>query len=230
MSVFTKEGFVALRLLYGVALAGLAVAAFLIVGTYLYWQNEKKNDLTSQRQQNEARSRLANAKQQRDDVRDSAQTYQALTSRGVFLAEQRLDLIEAMAALKERHRLATLEYEVAPQRPLQMATGATFSGVRVLASRVKLKASALNDADLVAFLDEFPNLKRGVFPLDRCVLKRETRADGTPAAGSPGAPAGASRPESATKEVPMLQAECNIEWITMKDVPATPAATGARRT
>ena len=215
MSVISKEGFVALRVVYGIAVIGLILAALLVVGSYTYWQLEKKNDQVSTRQQGEARNRLAKAKQQRDDVRDSAQTYQALTKRGVFVDEARLDLIEALAALKSQHRLATLEYEVLPQRPLVMKSGASFGGVKVLASRVKLKASAENDADLVAFLDAIPNLKRGVFPLDKCVLQRDVRAEAVGARAETAAP---------PAESPKLKADCELEWITLQAAPTAPVA------
>lgn len=215
MSVISKEGFVALRVVYGIAAIGFVLAALLVAASYTYWQLEKKNDQLSSRQQGEARNRLAKAKQQRDDVRDSAQTYQALTKRGVFVDEARLDLIEALAALKTQHRLAALEYDVLPQRPLVMKSGASFSGVKVLASRVKLKASAENDADLVAFLDAIPNLKRGVFPLDKCVLQRDVKVDAIGA-----------RADTASRanESSMLKATCDLEWITLQAAPTTPTA------
>ena len=99
--IFSRAGFNALRFAYIVLLAGVAVGAFLVVGSYLYWQSEKKNDQQSQRALQDLRGRLSTATRDRDDLRGSEDTYKTLASRGLFLAEERLDLIEALAALKK---------------------------------------------------------------------------------------------------------------------------------
>ena len=227
--IFSRAGFKALKFAYLILLAGMAVGAFLVVGSYLYWQTEKKNDQLSKRSLQDLQARLNTAKRDREDLRGSEDTYKTLAARGMFLAEQRLDLIEAFAALKRRHQLVSLSYEVAPQRPLRLGTGIAFSGVNLVASRVKLKFRTLHDADLVAFLDEFPRLQRGFFPLDRCAIKlvAESRAVAatpvlpqenedapTPKPRSNAAPV--VRPTSGTGVTAPLEAECSLEWITLQ--------------
>ena len=226
--IFSRAGFSALKFAYTVLLAGIGVGAFLVVGSYLYWQTEKTNQQQSQRSLQELRGRLDVAKRDRDDLRGSEDTYKTLSARGMFLAEQRFDLIEALATLKNRHQLVSLGYEVAPQRPLRLSAGAAYSGVNLVASRVKLKIRALHDADLVAFLDEFPRLQRGFFPLDRCAIKRGTgpntgvtasslpsddSSNATPLTGSGTTPLRSTPVSSATAA---LEAECSLEWITLQ--------------
>lgn len=207
--ILSKDGFRALRFAGATAIAAAGVAIFLIGGSYWYWQAETKNEVLSARSIQEARQRVERTRQERDDLRDSAQNYQALTARGVFLAEQRLELIETMNALKDRHQMVDIQYEVQPQRPLRMSNGAAFPAVDVLGSRIKLKLNTLHDGDLVAFLDEFPRLNRGLFPMDRCMIRRaneESRA---------------TSDVSAAREAPVagskLVAECTLEWITLHD-------------
>ena len=223
--IFSRAGFNALRFAYIVLLAGVAVGAFLVVGSYLYWQSEKKNDQQSQRALQDLRGRLSTATRDRDDLRGSEDTYKTLASRGLFLAEERLDLIEALAALKNRHQLISLTYEVAPQRPVRLSTGTTYSGVNLMASRVKLRIRALHDADLLDFLDEFPRLQRGFFPLDRCTIKRSAAAQTVAAATLPAedddAPtrsvaAPSTRSTAIGNAVAALEAECSLEWITLQ--------------
>ena len=208
--IFTRAGFSALKFAYLVLLAGIGVAAFLVVGSYFYWQSEKKNEQQSQRSLQDLRARLSTAQRDRDDLRGSEETYKALVARGAFLPEERFDLIEALAALKNRHRLVSLGYEVAPQRPLRLNAGATYSGVNLFASRVKLKIRAFHDADLVAFLDEFPRLQRGFFPLDRCAVKLVTAQPTRTAIAPPNRPAAIISPAMS------LEAECSLEWITLQ--------------
>jgi hypothetical protein len=228
--IFTRDGFRALRLVVIVALVGLAVAIALVVGSYMYWQYEKSNDQQSVRTEAEAKNRVENARREQNDLRDSAQTYQRLTARGVFAAEQRLDLIEAMNALKDRHKLLELQYELAPQRPLKMANGGNYSAVDVLASRMKFKARAYHDGDLVAFLNDFPRIQRGFFPLDRCVMTRSADAErvensvaqANQNVGTLPPPVRAAQAIAANVAQPTdfsnaITAECTLEWITLQD-------------
>jgi hypothetical protein len=240
--IFSRAGFNALKFAYIVLLAGIGVGAFLVVGSYLYWQSEKKNDQLSQSALQDIRGRLNNATRDRDDLRGSEDTYKALSARGLFLNEERLDLIEALAALKSRHQLLSLTYEVAPQRPLRL-TGNTYSGVNLVASRIKLKVRAFHDADLVAFLDEFPRMQRGFFPIDRCTIRRGAAAAVVVAASAPAeeddgtATAPRTRPAPATAapysppvNTATLEAECSLEWITLrsKDGKSSAAAPNPR--
>ena len=194
--IFSREGFKALRAVFVLALASVGVAAFLIAGSYYYLQAEIKGDKQSQNVLQDLRRRLDTLRREREDLRNSADVYKALAARGVFTPEQRLDLVEAFAELKNRHRLVSVEYEVLPQRALRMASGITFPGVDVMGSRIKLKVRAYHDGDLVAFLDEFPRMQRGFFPIDRCAIKRVTDS----AAGAAG-----------------LEAECYLDWVTLVD-------------
>ena len=242
--IFSRAGLKALKFAYFILFAGLGVGAFIVVGSYLYWQTEKKNDQQSQRALQDLRGRLNTAMRDRDDLRGSEDTYKSLAARGMFIAEERFDLIEALATLKKRHQLASLSYELAAQRPLRLNSGIAYSGVNLAASRVKLKIRALHDGDLVAFLDEFPRLQRGFFPLDRCVIKRNAPPPGTlvaptvlPDEESAGAAtpttasvtARATSPTPAFNAIAALEAECSLDWITLQtkgsNVPAPTALT-----
>jgi hypothetical protein len=241
MSIISREGLNTLKFAYLIFVVGLGVAVFLVGGSYLYWQSEKKNNVLSQRTLSDMQARLSNAKRERDDLRNSEDTYKTLTARGVFVAERRLDLLDAMEALKKRHQLITLEYEMTTQRPLTLAAGTSLSAVDALGSRIKLKAGAMHDGDLIAFLDEFPRMQRGLFPIDRCVIKRKTdgdAADVAPAergliAQTLSAINNISRRNNALETVggnstsddaaesprrkAAIEAECTLEWITLLD-------------
>jgi hypothetical protein len=221
--VFGREGFKSLRIILGATVASIAVAGFLVAGSYWYWQAEKKSDQQSQRLLLDVRSRLDILRRERDDLRNSGSDFQLLTARGVFVAEQRLDLVEALNALKIRHKLLAMEFEVSPQRIMRMTSGETFPAVDVLGSRIKLKIRAYHDGDLVAFLDEFPRMQRGFFQVDKCVIKRS--ADINQQVNAPVQVAMADGTSTLTgadsagrNAVPgVIEAECMVEWITLAD-------------
>lgn len=230
MSVMTKEGLNALKFAYLVLAAGIGVAAFLVTGAYLYWQAEKKNNVQSQRAMSDTQTRLANAKRERDDLRNSEDTYNALTARGLFIAERRLDLLDAFEALKVRHHITTLEFDVGTQRPLKLASGTSITAVDPRSSRVRLRARALHDGDLLAFLNEFSRMQRGLFPMDRCVMRREGRTDAAPPPATAATSSSTNQHSDAvahpTTLSPQVEAECTLEWITLVDRRA-PRAGGA---
>lgn len=224
MSVMSKEGLGALKFSYLVLGAGISVAIFLVVGSYFFWQSEKVSNVQAQRRLNDAQARLGSAKQQRDDLRNSEDTYKALVARGMFVPEARLDFLDAMETLKQRHGITSLEYELGAQRPLKLAGGTTISAVDAMGSRLRVKASAIHDGDLLAFLDEFSRMQRGLFPAERCALARNQRAAAATAPLSGGkAGDSASGEAAALALVSALDADCSFEWITLVDKRATPA-------
>ena len=210
--------FKALRFAGLIALAGLGVAIFLVSGSYLFWQSEKKSESVSQRNLQDLRNRLESLKRERADLQGSEETYKSLIARGAFAPERRLDLIEALAELKKRHQLLALEYEIAPQRPLKFATGANYPAVGIMSSRIHMKIQAYHDGDLVAFLDEFPRIQRGFFPIDRCAVKRVAGIEQRSAAVAPAASDVQAAPAAlpATSSA-LVEADCTLEWITLVD-------------
>ena len=211
-------GFKALRFAGIVALAGFGVAAFVIVGSYLFLQSEKKANAASQRSLQEIGARLSTIKREHDDLQGSEETYKSLIAQGAFAPERRLDLIEAFEQLKKKHRLIGLEYDVSSQRPLKFATGANFAAVNILASRIRMKVQAYHDGDLLAFLDEFPRIHRGFFPIDRCVIKRVASPErSAKAAPEEVGQQAAEMPSAAAVAQAAVEADCSMEWITLVD-------------
>lgn len=194
-TVFSKEGFRALRSAW--ILLGLSLAAALAIGAGGHWitERDKLEGGQAEKRLREARSRLDGARRERDNLTESAEVFRSLVDRGILQDERRLDLIELVAELRKRHRLLGLEYEIAPQRPLP---GPTYASVDVLASRVKLKARALHEGDLLEFIDALARSPRGLYPVERCALKRVD--DGNTIAVRV-----------------RVEADCTLEWITLRE-------------
>jgi hypothetical protein len=210
--------FKALRFAGIVALAGLGVAVFLVSGSYLFWQSEKKSDAVSQRNLQELRNRLETVKREREDLRGSEETFKSLIARGAFAPERRLDFVEAMTELKKRHSLIGLEYAIAPQRPIKLATGVAYGAVGIMGSRISMKIQAYHDGELLAFLDEFPRIQRGFFPIDKCSIRRSVAVEQRAASIVAEEPASIGVQSAVPAPIAAaLEAECTMEWITLVD-------------
>lgn len=195
--VFSPEGWKSLRaswlLLVGAALAGSAI----VYGSHWYGIKEKRDSASSERLLHEARARLDNARRERDSLNESADVFRTLVERGLLQREQRLDLVELVNALRTRHQLASLDYDIAPQRTLPLAGGRVFPSIDVLASRVTIKARALHEGDLLGFIADLTQSRQGFYPVDRCTMRR---IEGDP-----------------EDLRPHVEAACTLEWITLKD-------------
>lgn len=195
--VFTAEGFRAMRLAWALLAGAMIAGALIVAGSHWYAQKEKSDSADSGRRLQEARTRLESTRRERDSLQESAEVFRTLVDRGLLQSEQRLELVELVNGLRARHQIA-LDYEVAPQRTLALAGGRVFASVDVLASRVKMKARALHEGDLLAFIDALTRNPQGFYPIDRCTMKR-------------------IEVSSADSLQPRVEADCTLEWITLKE-------------
>ncbi len=195
--VFGPDGWRALRGSWVVLALAIAGSGAIATGSQWLLAKEKRDSGDLGRHLHEARARLEGARRERDSLAESADTFRKLVDRGLLESERRLDLVELVNDLRVRHQLFALDYEIAPQRPLQLPGGRVFTSVDVLASRVKLKARALHEGDILGFLSDLAASRRGFYPVDRCVMRRV---------------------EQATQELqPHVEAECTLEWVTLKE-------------
>ena len=197
-AVFSSDGVRQLRASWAMLGVSIAVAIALGLGGKWYLEHEKRERLTAGQRLEQSRARLEIARRERDALRESAEVFRALVDRGLLQGERRLDMVELVNGLRARYQLFSLDYEIAPQRALQLPGGRIYPAVDVLASRVKLRMRALHEGDVLGFVEELAASRQGFFPLDRCALRRVEAA-------SPDAIA------------PRVEAECAFEWITLKE-------------
>jgi uncharacterized protein HemX len=98
-------------------LACLAAAA----AVFGVLQISQQNDRTHKQalaQQTETRGRLARANDDAREIREKIARYQELIRLGRTQPERRLEWVETLRHIKTSRRLLGLDYEIAPQRPL----------------------------------------------------------------------------------------------------------------
>ena len=176
------------------AVAGIAI----VLGTNWYRERERVESQSYERRVREARSKLDAVRRERDSLQQSVDVFRTLVERGLLQGERRLELVELVNGLRTRYQLFALEYDVSPQRALVLSGSRTFPSIDVLASRVRFKARALHEGDLVEFIETLSQSRQGFYPVDRCSLRRLN----TPVAEA---------------VAPHVEAECTLEWITLKE-------------
>jgi hypothetical protein len=196
--VFAREGFLAMRGAYALVALAIVASLTLVFASQWYYDKERRDNATAARRLQEARARLDGARRERDSLQESSEVFRTLVDHGLLQSERRLDLVELVNALRARHQLASLDYEISPQRPLALSGGRVFSSVEVLASRVKLKVRALHEGDVIGFIDELSRTPQGFYSVDRCAMRRLETA-------------------GAESLAPHVEADCALEWITLKE-------------
>jgi hypothetical protein len=195
--IFNREGLRALRFAWILLALSIGLAVAFVLGSQWYYDKEKRDSANSGRRLQEARARVESARRERDNLVESAEVFRTLVERGLLQSERRLDLVELVNGLRARHQLLALDYEIAPQRPLQLSGGRVFPSVDVLASRVKLRARGLHEGDILGFIDGLTRTSHGFYPVDRCVMRRVE-----------------APPESIQ---PRVEADCTLEWVTLRE-------------
>jgi hypothetical protein len=195
--VFAREGWRALAGSWVLLALSIMAAASIVVASEWYRERERRESVGSAQRLQQARSRLDAARRERDSLQESADVFSALVKRGLLQNERRLDLVELVNDLRARHQLFSLDYEIAPQRTLTLADKKTYPSVDVLASRVRIKARALHEGDLLGFMEDISRSRQGFYTVDRCKLKRIDVP-------------------SADALAPRVEAECSLEWITLR--------------
>ena len=165
----------------------------------VYLARESTRDAQRQYQaalaeRNEIDGRLKRVRSEEQEIKRKSALFADLRTRGVIGEEQRLEWSELLGSIRTQRRLPQLDYEIAPQVQLDAAIG-NFS---IHASRMKLNLRLLHEEDLVNFLDDLRNNARALILVRSCAVTRLARgaADAAPLAH--------------------LQADCQIDWLTLR--------------
>jgi hypothetical protein len=182
-----------LLLLAAALLAAAAVAATL--------HFSRQAELAHQRAlalQKEIQARLARVNEDEREIRAKIARYQELVGSGRIAPERRLEWVETLRHIKESRKLLGLDYEIAPQRPLddkQPASG----GHLFLASTMKLEMPLLHENDLLGLIADLRSQVHAIVSVRSCAIER------VPGTGQRAAVAAT------------LKAQCVIDWITLQE-------------
>lgn len=179
---------------------GLLIGAILIATIAIIWTFQQTQQATQQykqalARQSETKSRLARVNEDERDIREKIIRYQEIVQRGLTEPERRLQWVETLKSIKESRRLLGLDYEIAPQRPLdpkQVNSG----GYDFLVSTMKLNLPMLHEDDLIGLLADLAAQVHTLLSVKSCQIERT----------GAGTPAGMH-----------LKATCEIDWIKLQE-------------
>lgn len=177
-------------------LACALLSAALVAGVTLLGRQAAAVHKQTQAQQKETRARLARANDDEREIRAKIARYQEMIARGRTAPERRLEWVETLRSIREDRRLLGLEYEIAPQRPLD-DKAALVGGYQFLVSPMKIEMPLLHENDLLGLVADLSARVEALVSVRRCKLERLP---------------GAVQQNTAT-----LKAQCEIDWLTMQE-------------
>ncbi len=173
----------ALPMLPGIKLPLLCgLGSVLLSVSLLLWAQHTRQVAEQRLQQREATALAAEADFQTAQSLQTARTrhlavLSTLQQRGLLGQEQRLAWAEAVETLQRSGRLASLQLELGPHRPLNEANGATQAELQFYTSPLKLDSKLLHEGDLLSLLRQLDALP-GAYTLDECRLRRSDGFNG----------------------------------------------------
>lgn len=167
-------------------------------------RQEEKTTQQIQAQGRDIQARLARAKEEEAEIRQKISRYREIEARGLIGQEHRLEWVERIAQVKNTRRLIDIQYELAPQKPLDAAilpASAGAGGHEFVASTMKLQMQLLHEEDLFGFLDDLAGTVKAFLHVKSCKIER------------------LPRPDSERGPVAQLKTECLIDWVTLREKP-----------
>lgn len=174
--------------------ASALVAAASAAASWHFFQKAEQERQAALARQSEMRARLARVHDEEREIRQRIERYHEIGALGRTEAERRLEWVETLTQIREERRLPGLDYEIAPQRPLD-AKAPAAGGFDFLASPMKLEAQLLHEGELLGLLDDLQARVQALIGVRRCRIER--------------LPAGAAQAAN-------LKAACELDWITLQ--------------
>ena len=184
---------------HGAGALAAAGATIVVISTKALNDSTKANQQARQASI-AAHGKAARTDQEAEELREKIAVYQTLEASGIIGQEHRLDWIEKIGKIRKARKLIDLTYEIGPQKLLDAkVVPPNLNGFDIMSSPMKLQMSLLHENDLLDFLADLRKETQAYLRVRSCDLTRAT-----PATAEHG-------------PVAQLHADCDIEWITLRD-------------
>ena len=205
--IFSKSDFPHTKWSLLIFLFVLCTGGAAIVASENFVVQSQRDQRDAKRKLSEARSQLATAEQDRENMKTYTLEYGSLLEHNIIGNDQRLDWIEGMDKLRKQNLVLDFKYTIAPQKSYTPDPPLDSGNFQLNLSDMALQFELLHEEQLTTFFDAMHIGIKGWFILDHCSLERTTAAP-------PDDDDDILRAPSAT---PRLKAECTGGWLTLKN-------------
>ena len=180
----------------------VAALLFTVIGGTTLWYADrqftdaKAKEAEAQRQRTSAQERVSKASEEEREIRDHLVYYQRMVNAGMVGSQNRLDLIDKIAAIKSQRKLFEVKYNIQPQKAVDYPGIVSSGAMDFVTNRMTLDMQLLHEEDLLDFLRDLQNAGQSLVSVRHCKMSRLDRG-------------------SNTALTPGLQAQCVIDLINL---------------
>lgn len=181
----------------------LAASSALVGGVFWLRQHLRLAIYAEQGNKEQLTASIQRVEDETAVVRGHSERYGQLLASGIIGEEKRLELVEALEAIRERYKLYPLQVDIGQQIEIPLKEGESEdvgSWLSLRSSRLRLRLPLLHEGDLGAFHKALLDFGQGVFVVEECVVDRAAE--------------GKELEEVTLKE--NLNAACTILWLTLQ--------------
>ena len=187
-------------------------AALIVIGLLVSFadQYRTKNEtalLTQQNMLNQARQKFQSSGLEKDTIIQYLPAYNDLLATGFVGEERRIEWIEALRNIHAKHKLFSIDYSIGLQEAYKPSFLPNLGNFRLNRSVMSLKLDMLHEGDMLAIIDGLRE-QTTPFIVRDCKIQR---------------PIGAV--VNSKNVAANMQAECEIDWLTLRDPQLSSAAT-----
>ncbi len=201
---FSKSDFPHIKWSLLTFLLVLGMSSIIIVASENFVAQSQRDQRNAKRQLSEARSQLATAKEDHENMQTYTLEYNALLKRNVIGNDQRLDWIEGLEKIHKQNRVPgfmEFKYAIAPQKPYIPTPPLDSGNFNLNLSGMTLQFDLLHEGQLIAFFDTLRTDINGWFIIDHCAMERTAATADADDFGI----------------AHQLKAECSGGWLTLKN-------------
>lgn len=180
----------------GAFIVSLGIAAGLISFSEDYKQASQKDMRAAQAKLTEARTQLATAQSDFENMATYKLEYEALETQKVIGNEQRLDWIEGLEKIRKQGVVLDFKYSIGPQQGYAPNPPLDSGNFTLNLSPMTLQIDLLHEEQLDRLISAMMTQMEGWFILDHCTL---------------------SKGGEQTSGIASLKADCAGGWLTMKN-------------
>jgi hypothetical protein len=183
-------------------LAGcIAIAGVIVFSVGHYHQQIEVETHAAEQAATRMRNETTRLQNEDQEMRRKITQYGQIAAHGIIGPEKRLDWVELMRAIQKDRKLLGLEYEIYPQLPVSTSLlNNNAPGFEFMVSAMQLRMPLLHEEDLTHFIDDLRKHAPAYVRVRSCKLSRAI--SDTAALGD---------------LPPQLNADCQIDWITIRD-------------
>ncbi len=179
-------------------------AALVLVGLLVSFadQYRTKNEMALQTQQNalnQARQKLQSSGLEKEAISQYLPIYNDMLTNGFIGEERRIEWIETLRQIHAQHKLFSIDYSIGQQENYKPSFLPNLGSFVLHRSVMNVKLDMLHEGDILNLIDDLQQQTTPFIARD-CKITRPTGAQ-----------------VNSKNVAANMQAECEIDWLTMRD-------------